>query len=363
MNEVLKQLQSISQLQISESKYFTKGLFETKRVWARGLYQRKDNTGFFAASIGFTLLRYQSLYTKEEFALVNKILKHIEKALPSFRNKDGHASYNFWQTKPSKHFPGGYFAHKFKFFMIPDDIDDSSIIHLVLKHSIEEQRSLKKKMEQYAIGNLKWPDKPVKGYENFKTYNTFFVKNMPAAFDICALCNTLYFIYHYQLPLSEQDEQGVQLISKCIENHDHITRPYAMSPYYPNTVLILYHLVRLICDIKIESLEHFKYQLHQQAYHLLINWHLTEMEQLILKICIQKLKKSALSINEIGIKEKASFPFFVAGILGEVKPKWLRSMSFSNVTHIKYRCTAYAEVLWLEHLLLNRVAEQAISNS
>ncbi|HRG58870.1 MAG TPA: hypothetical protein PK323_07900 [Bacteroidia bacterium] len=352
MNEVLKQIQSISQLQITESKYFTKGLFETKRVWARGLYQRKDNTGFFAASIGFTLLRYHSLYTKEEYELVNKILKNIEKALPSFRNKDGHASYNFWQTKPSKHFPGGYFAHMFKFFMIPDDIDDSSIIHLVLKHSNEEQMSLKIKMGQYAIGNLKWPDRPVKGYEKFKTYNTFFVKNMPAAFDICALCNTLYFVYKYQLPLNEQDHDSIKLVETCLENDDHINRPFQLSPYYPNTVLIIYHIVRLITDFNI--LGQFKNKLIAQASSLITKANGNEIEKLMLTICLQKLQEIPIYLNEPKVNDKATFPFFVAGILGEVSSKWLRSLSFLNITHIKYQSLAFAETLWLEHLILNR---------
>lgn len=111
--------------------------------------------------------------------------------------------------------------------MIPDDIDDSAMIHLVKAHTGAEQLALKEKMVHYAIGNLKWPDSPVKGYEHLKSYNTFFVKHMPAAFDICALCNALYFVYYYQLPLNEQDEHSLKLIVQCLENDDH-SRPYSL---------------------------------------------------------------------------------------------------------------------------------------
>lgn len=363
MSEVLTQLRLIAGLQCKNDAYFSDGLFASERVWAKGLYYRKDNTAFFTACIGFTLIRYQHMLQSDELWLANDILDKMRPAFEQFRNKDGHASYNFWQTKPSKHFPGGLFAHRFKFFMIPDDIDDSAMIHLVKAHTRAEQLALKDKMVRYAIGNLKWPDKAVKGYENYKSYNTFFIKNMPAAFDVCALCNALYFVYHYQLPLNEQDEHSIQLISKCIEQDDHITRPYAMSPYYPSSVLIIYHLVRLITDIKIDALGQFKEKLLLQAYQILINWWLSDIEQLIIKICIQKIENSRQTVAVINTQHKAHFPFFIAGILGEVSPKWLRSMAFSNATHIKYRCTAYAEVLWLEHLLLNRSAEAATSNN
>jgi hypothetical protein len=363
MNQVIAQLKIISGLQCNNDLYFSSGLFPSERSWAKGWYHRKDDTAFFTACIGFTLLRYQNDFTEEELVLVNKILAKMRPAFNLFKNKDGQASYNFWKTKPSKHFPGGYFAHRLSFFMIPDDIDDSAMIHLVKKHTKEEQLSLKEKLVKYAIGNLKWPDKPVKGYQKFKTYNTFFVKNMPAAFDVCALCNTLYFIYFYQLPLNEQDEHSVNLIAQCLQNDDHLNNPYGMSPYYPNSILIIYHLVRLIADLQPKELLTFKEKLLAQVNELLLISRKNKLEELLLSICSQKLSPRVINLSEIEVKEKAHFPFFVAGILGEVSPVWLRSMASSNITHIKYFCRAYAEVLWLEHLLLNRAAKCVISNN
>jgi hypothetical protein len=363
MNQVLKQLKRLHQMQCKNNTFFSDGLFAAKRIWAEGLYTRHDNTAFFAACIGFTLLRYKNLFTVEEQEEVDIILKKMIPAFEKFRNKDGHTSYNFWQTEPSNHFPNGYFAKRFKFFMIPDDIDDSSMIHLVKPHSKQEQLALKDKMVRYAIGNLKWPDKPVKGYEKFKPYNTFFVKNMPAAFDICALCNALYFVYYYQLPLNEQDEHSIKLIIKCIEQDDHMKRPYAMSPYYPKSTIIIYHIVRLMLDLKVAALLPFKDQLITSSKELLIKTKAGGIESLLLHICIQRLGKNEIILEEPLKQEKTHFPFFVAGILGEVRPKWLRALANSDVTHIKYCCAAYAEVIWLEHLLLNRKATQSILNN
>jgi hypothetical protein len=363
MNLVLNQLNAIAALQLQNDLYYANGLFACKRCWAGGLYQRQDSTAFFTACIGFTLKRYEGHFTSEEKLIARGIIEKMHKSFELYRNKDGHASYNFWKTNPSQHFPGGHFAHRFKFFMIPDDIDDSAMIHLVKQHIKEEQLALKLKMKNYAIGILKWADKPVRGYEHFKAYNTFFVKNMPSAFDICALCNALYFIYYYQLPINEQDEQSLNLIAACLNNNDHLVRPYEMSPYYPNSVLIIYHMVRLMEDMKVSVLFQFRERLIAQARALLSVGTTSKMDQVVLGICLQKMGIKDVAVSEPNRHQKAQYPFFVAGILGEVKPKWLRSLSFSNATHIKYTCSAYAETLWLEHLLLNRAAEHAISNS
>ena len=66
MNPVLAQLQVVASLQCKNDLYFTDGLFACERRWAKGLYKRKDNTAFFTACIGFTLMRYKKLFTKEE---------------------------------------------------------------------------------------------------------------------------------------------------------------------------------------------------------------------------------------------------------------------------------------------------------
>lgn len=363
MNEVLSQLQLLCSLQDQKYAQHSHGLFPAQRQWASGLYQRNDDTAFFTACVGFTIKRYLHLMSLQEQKLAKQLLDNMHGAFELFRNKDGHASYNFWQTRPSKHFPGGFFAQHFSFFMIPDDIDDSALIHLVKPHTEEERISFKKKMVRYAVGNLKWPDRPIKGYEELKPYNTFFVKNMPSAFDICALCNALYFVDYFNLQQDEQDLHSLQVIIRCVTNQDYRHRTFQLSPYYPDEVLILYHVIRYYVDRNIALLKPFHQQLLERCLHKLSQPKLNEMSKLLLHICVQKLKPAIIKIEKPNKAQMSSYPFFVAGILGEVKPKFLRALAHFKLTHITYHCLAYAEVLWLEHLLLNRALDQSISSS
>jgi hypothetical protein len=87
------------------------------------------------------------------------------------------------------------------------------------------------------------------------------------------------------------------------------------------------------------------------------------MSKLLLHICVQKLDPSFINIKKPETSQMSKYTFFVAGILGEVKPKLLRAVSYHKFTHITYHCLAYAEVLWLEHLLLNRYAAINASNN
>lgn len=352
MKKTGEQLKRIAALQCSQHKIYSDGLFPAVRTWLGGLYSRKDNTAFFSACIGFTLLRYMDRFTDEEALWARSIIDKMKPAFARFKNKDNHSSYNFWMTIPGGQFPGGYIAYRLAFFMIPDDIDDSALIHLVLEHSDKEKVALREKMIRYALGVLKWPDRPVKGFEHFKAYNTFFVKNMPSSFDVCALCNTLYFILYNKFNLQEQDEHSLQLIAQSIAQDDYLNRPYQIAPYYPNSILIIYHYIRLIVDLEPGILLPYKDTLLEKCYELYNKPQLKAMEKLILQICILKLGGTATSIAEPTQSEKSSYPFFVAGLLGEVKPKWLRALGFLKFSHIQYHALAYAEVLWLEYLLL-----------
>ena len=71
MNPVLAQLQVVASLQCKNDLYFTDGLFACERRWAKGLYKRKDNTAFFTACIGFTLMRYKKLFFIKLFLMFN----------------------------------------------------------------------------------------------------------------------------------------------------------------------------------------------------------------------------------------------------------------------------------------------------
>jgi hypothetical protein len=110
-------------------------------------------------------------------------------------------------------------------------------------------------------------------------------------------------------------------------------------------------------------LKPFHQQLLERCLHKLSQPKLNEMSKLLLHICVQKLNPAIIKIEKPNKAQMSSYPFFVAGIFGEVKPKFLRALAHFKLTHITYNCLAYAEVLWLEHLLLNRALDQSISSS
>ena len=335
--------------------FFKKGGFACERKWLGGLYRRDDNTFFFNACIVFQIQRLLPYFNEEQQSIALSIVQDMEKSHLLYRNKDGHSSYNFWQTNPSQHFPGGYLARHLKFFMIPDDIDDSALVHLSFEHSIAERESLFQKAATYAIGTLKLPDLPVKGYEHLFPFNTFFVKNMPAAFDVCALSNFLYFVMKYRLPHNNHVRDSIACIALCIKQKDYLKRPYEVSPYYPKTALIIYHITRILSDWNISELEGFKHSFINDILVLLEEAKQNSVHHLLLHICLLRLGITPkYLITNISDKDKKDFAFFVAGILGEVKPIWLRSMAHYGITHITYHCSAYAEMLWIEYLCLLR---------
>lgn len=63
-------------------------------------------------------------------------------------------------------------------------------------------------------------------------------------------------------------------------------------------------------------MQQFNSKLVSQATALINNSN--EIEQLLLIISLEKLQQNSLSIIEPSDESKAKYPFFVAGILGEV---------------------------------------------
>ena len=102
MNPVVNQIEVLERLQNKADGYYPKGFFASQRVWLKGLYKREDNTAFFTASVGFILMRLLPLLKADEKLRVASMLENMKPAFNLYRNKDGHPSYNFWETKRGK---------------------------------------------------------------------------------------------------------------------------------------------------------------------------------------------------------------------------------------------------------------------
>ena len=144
-------IKKIAHLQDSANrKYFPKGIFESYRSNKFWRYHRPDTNVFFTAITVFTLNNIKEKLSLESQKLVEQITDKAVKSYDLFKNKDGLNTYNFFQTNPSQHFPHGNILHRFNYFKIPDDIDDTAMIYLTKPHTQEEAKWLKNKLIQHS---------------------------------------------------------------------------------------------------------------------------------------------------------------------------------------------------------------------
>ena len=107
MTELDEVIERIATLQSTGDTYFEEGLFPALRTNRLLGYQRPDTTVFFTAIITFTLQKIRHLVSSKSQEIIDNIAEKAVRNYQNFQNKDGLKTYNFWKTKPSKHFPNG----------------------------------------------------------------------------------------------------------------------------------------------------------------------------------------------------------------------------------------------------------------
>ncbi|MDP6909236.1 MAG: hypothetical protein QF371_07015, partial [Flavobacteriales bacterium] len=240
-------LETLQKLQSKGDSIYPKGLFRSQRYHPFLPYRRDDDNLFFTASIVHILQEHQSCLTKIERGIADRIIEIALSAYPLFRNKDGLDTYNFWRTKPTRHFPNGWLMHRFKHFQIPDDIDDTSLLFITETASKERVGRLRTKLQKHANHAYKRAFNPLPKYRDLKVYSTFFGKNMYIEFDVCVLSNLMRLILkHFKDELNEYDRDTLQFITEVIASDEHTLLPFYSAPNYPTAELILYHVARLI---------------------------------------------------------------------------------------------------------------------
>ena len=193
-DSVLSLLRDLASLQSEGDSIYPKGLFPSQRYHTFLPYKREDDNLFFTASVVHILEGLKSGFTSTEKFVVDTIISKGLKAYPVFRNKDGLDTFNFWQTKPSKHFPNGWFMHRFKHFQIPDDVDDTALVLLTESAGKKRVALLREKLKQHANLAYKRAFNPLRKYHDLKCYSTFFGKKMYIEFDLCVLSNLMRLI-------------------------------------------------------------------------------------------------------------------------------------------------------------------------
>ncbi|GAB3549420.1 hypothetical protein [Spirosoma fluminis] len=335
------------------------GLFPAVRRNPLIFYQRPDTNVFFTAITVFTLQQLRSQVSASAQQLIDQIQTKARAAYPTFRNKDGLNTYNFWPTKPSQHFSNGYIFRHFDHFRIPDDIDDTAMVYLTTDPSADDLGWLKSKLSQHANGDPSQP--PIRNtygdYRNLKAYSTWFGKNMPIDFDACVLSNILYCIYQYDLPRNQHDADSVTYLRSVVESGRYQAEPFRCAPHYARTSLIIYHLARLMAAFPIPELVAIRTRLISDAKKELTRTK-NRLEQIVLAIALLRLGERPSVVDLSNIEQDfASFHFFIAGLLTAYEQPLIRRFADRPIMQMRWQCEAHNWALITEYLALNTAAK------
>ena len=335
----------------------TSGLFPSVRHNPTLGYRRTDTNVFFTAVTVFTLQNLRAAVSDESGKLIDQINERAQAAYPLFQNKDGLATYNFWPTRPSQHFPNGYVFRHLDHFRIPDDIDDTAMVYLTTPRTSDEQRWLKTKLTQHAnrsqtdVGAVRQIKNTYPDYRHLHAYSTWFGKKMPIDFDACALSNLLYWVYANELPLNQHDTNSLTYLRDIVQSGRYWTEPFRCAPHYARTALIIYHLARLIATFAPSELDAIRPVLLTDARRLL-NTATNRIEQLMLATSLLQLGERPLAIELTNIESDFSgFHFFVAGMLTAYEQPWLRRWADRPITQMRWQCNAHCWALVAEYIV------------
>lgn len=349
-------LHRISILQSENTGHFPAGLMPSYRRNPLLMgYHRPDTNVFFTAITVFTLQQIRSKLPAVLKKKVGEISEQAARHYPDFQNKDGLKTYNFYKTpkpgRPSGHFPNGQFLHRIEHFRLPDDADDTAMIYLTSQPSREDLLWLKHKLTQHANLATRQVEDSYPDYVNLRAYSTWFGKNMPVEFDASVLCNLLYCIFHYNLPLNEHDFDSLTFIRSVVETGRYLREPFRCSHSYPRTALILYHIAGLLAAFRPAPLEPIRAQLIRDGFQLLEGG-LPIMDQLIVSTSLLQLgeKPPYIDVSLITENEIRDYSFFIAGMLTASQNPLLNRMAQSRLVRMDWTCEAHSLALLIEYL-------------
>lgn len=329
---------------------FSAGLFPSFRSNPLVGYRRPDETIFFPAITAFTLRSIAPDTDAETQQAIGTILEGVKRNFPDFRNKDGLLTYNFWKTKPSRHFPGGHIFRHFEHFRIPDDVDDTAFIYMLSEPGERDRIWLKEKLSLHANGAGQRIRNTYPEYQQLQAYSTWFGKNMYIEFDVSVLCNLLYGIHYLGLPLNRNDEDAFAYIRSVIETDRYRTEPFRCAHQYPRTPLIMYHVARLIGAFAPAALEPLREKLVADIREELGNV-ASPMDRVILSTSLLRLgvETERIAVEKLTVEDFKGFYFFIAGLLTAYEHPILYRIATLPVFHMYWTCEAHCWALLAEY--------------
>lgn len=348
-------LHHIEVLQVKENNFFYAGTFPTFRRYGESLKLKKDNAIFFTGLIAFTLKEISPELNPEERIICDTIIHRAIRSYAHFANMNGKPTFNFWRKEPPLVFPHSWFLNHFnQTNNLPDDLDDTSILWLSMNPSDSLTRLIKELMDLHANGEKAWIKNTYKRYRKLRAYSTWFGEKMPVDFDFCVLCNVLYFVHAYHLPLDLHDSASVELLRRMIVEKEYLKHPSYISPHYGRTPLLLYHAARLLGKFSIPALDTLKPPLLKSAelaYQHADNW----LDSVLLSTAILRLggQPAPLPSLENGTV-RHQFTFFVASFSAILPGQWKKILLPVPFIKYYYSCPAYRYALYLENLAVRK---------
>jgi len=307
--------------------------------------KRTDPNVFFPALIASKLLEWKHLMNSSQALRADKIVGGIVGTFPLYKSRRGRMHYNFWPSDPDLPFPNGRFLHRFDFFRLPDDIDDTALVYKALSADQNTLLTLREDIEKHFIKY--YPQQP-------KLYAAWLGDKMPWVVDTCAIVNLLSLFRG--LEPTEFTRQSDEHIKKIIEEALYVTAPYKVAPYYPDTAVIAYHLARWVSE-KDDTL---LLSTLQKSLEELLKTEKNEFRAML--YCISLMRLGASPIKSIADDRLADdlqkHPWFYGTMLSAVRPGWLQRIGQLKLFHIAHSCPAWNHTLWLEYTLLKKMTEK-----
>jgi hypothetical protein len=311
----------------------------------RWAYQRNDDNLFALASAALLLSQSSPrLNLEQQERLLSQILK-LNTFFEAYKNKDDRETYNFYKTKPSRHFPNGCLMHRFDHFRLADDIDDTALVFLSTNKPKQEVSQLKQLAESHAVTvSLNYHPKRV--------FSTWFGKNMPADIDVCALLNLLtLFQKHHELSGEIVDNTILFLKQEVVSNRI-FNQPFWAARHYANVPLILYHYARFMENDNLGYFNELKEFLIEKAKEQILK------ESVFLNIVLLEtsLIKWGIERSKIAIPLdwQTGFYSFIGAPLGPFEAKFNLSffskIAASSLTHIYWKSDLHENAILLEYL-------------
>ncbi len=347
-------LNKIREIQVNnDRRYFAKGIFPSYRKNPLLRKSIPDDNIFFSASMAYIINSLNTHFTENEKEIAAYIINDIKPNFQDYTNKPERNSYNFWQKKPGKHFPNGILYSKLDKFVLPDDIDTTSLVQLCLQPAYPDAFKTKQTITQHANSVKNYIKNGHENLKHLKAYSTWFGEKMPIEFDVCVLSNLFLWVNNNNFELNENDFESLKLIEITILNSLYFKSAFKSSPEYPNTCIILYHISRLISSTK--YLGHCKQKLINDI-NLALQKTTTPFEYLLLTTSLCKLNCIPQNKSEINISpEIISHWWFTAGMLSAFGNSFIQKLAPMSLFHYRFYCPAFNLAIFLEYKILTYI--------